>query len=304
MGGYESGNGIVFGVQGQISSAAASGSAGVHGIASAGVQRLYSILGEGGSVAGSNSASILGVLRPPTNTTGKIPAGVRGEDTSIGVLGLSPGFGVVGVVVNGAGAEIAEGYLGYSGGSTNNYGVYAGVGTIGCSGCTKQFVDPHPTDPSKTIHYVSLEGPEAGTYFRGTARLVRGVATIAVPDHFRFVTDEDGMTVQLTAVGAPASLYVESQGLNQIVIRGNRDIAVHYLVQGIRPAYKNFEPVVDGTEYAPQSTNATMPAGYTQWAKDRLIQNGTYMPDGKPNMETAKQLGWDKTWAKHEEQPK
>jgi len=28
---------------------------------------------------------------------------------------------------------------------------------------TKNFIEPHPTDASKKIRYVSLEGPEAGS---------------------------------------------------------------------------------------------------------------------------------------------
>ena len=35
---------------------------------------------------------------------------------------------------------------------------------------------------------------------------------------------------------------------------------------------------------------------YKAETKRRLIQNGTYKPDGTVNMETAHQLGWDKIW--------
>ncbi len=152
--------------------------------------------------------------------------------------------------MNSSASRIAEGFLGTSSGGTN-YGVYASIGTIGCNGCTKQFVDPHPTDPSKTIHYVSLEGPEAGTYFRGTGRTVLGQAVIEVPDHFRWVTQEEGMTVQLTPVGDLAMMAVISQDLNRIVVRSSKDVRFHYLVQGIRPAHRDFQQVVEGREYAP-----------------------------------------------------
>lgn len=33
----------------------------------------------------------------------------------------------------------------------------------------KNFVEPHPTDASQVIRYVSLEGPEAGTSMRPSA---------------------------------------------------------------------------------------------------------------------------------------
>ena len=50
----------------------------------------------------------------------------------------------------------------------NGYAFYASTGDYGGNGA-KYFVEPHPTDPTKMIKYVSLEGPESGTYFRGRA---------------------------------------------------------------------------------------------------------------------------------------
>ncbi len=46
--------------------------------------------------------------------------------------------------------------------------VYA-VRQVSVPSGSKNFVEPHPTDPSKEIRYASLEGREVGTYFRGTA---------------------------------------------------------------------------------------------------------------------------------------
>jgi hypothetical protein len=180
--------------------------------------------------------------------------------------------------------------------------VFAYFGTIGCNGCTKQFVDPHPTDPTKTIHYVSLEGPEAGTYFRGTGLTVRGQAVIEVPDHFRWVTQEEGMTVQLTPVGELAMMAVISQDLSRIVVRSSKDVAFHYLVQGIRPAHRDFHPVIDGGEYAPQSATDRMKESWPAWTKQRLVENGTFNADGTVNMETAERVGWTRKWAEREEQ--
>ncbi len=228
--------------------------------------------------------------------------GVRGcSQGDIGMTAIvgNTGFSAFRAIGKDAGgAIVTEAWLGYNPGTL--YGVYANVGTIGCNGCTKTFVDPHPTDPAKTIHYVSLEGPEAGTYFRGTARTQGGEAVIQVPDHFRWVTDPEGITVQLTAVGASANIYVESEDLNQIVVRSSTDVTFHYLVQGIRPAHKNFQPVIDGREYVPLDDNGRMPEAWTPWAKRRLIENGTYNPDGSVNMKTAERLGWTKMWSSRE----
>jgi hypothetical protein len=66
---------------------------------------------------------------------------------------------------------------------------------------TKNFVHPHPEDPNKEIVFVSLEGPEAGTYCRGTAKLTGGAARITLPDSFRLVTAAEGLTAQVTALG-------------------------------------------------------------------------------------------------------
>lgn len=62
----------------------------------------------------------------------------------------------------------------------------------------KFFIEQHPTDPTKEIAYAALEGPEAGTYIRGSAELKDGQAVIALPEHFALVTSEEGLTVQLT----------------------------------------------------------------------------------------------------------
>ena len=43
----------------------------------------------------------------------------------------------------------------------------------------KNFVQNHPYDPSLEIVYTTLEGPEAGTFTRGSARLDNGIARSA-----------------------------------------------------------------------------------------------------------------------------
>ena len=231
------------------------------------------------------------------DTTGSFPSsGVRGVGKDdIGVLGLSEN--VAGDFVHfsqGTATQDAKAFLGYNPGTA--YGVYAQIGTIGCNGCTKLFVEPHPADASKVIHYVSLEGNEAGTYFRGTARTSRGNAVIPVPEDFRLVTDEDGLTVQLTPVGAEATMYVVSEDLNQIVVHSSKDVTFHYLVQGIRPDYKNFKAILDGTEYMPEGPDARMPVAWPEKVKRALISNGTYNADGTINRATAARLGWDRAW--------
>jgi hypothetical protein len=147
------------------------------------------------------------------------------------------------------------------------------------------------------IRYVALEGPEAGTYFRGTARTVHGEAVIEVPESFRIVSDEEGMTVQLTPIGALSTMAVMSQDLNRILVRSNKDVAFHYLVQSVRRALRDWQAVAEGAEFVPRSPDERMPEYLTEEAKRRLISNGTYNEDGTVNMTTAERLGWTKTWA-------
>jgi hypothetical protein len=186
---------------------------------------------------------------------------------------------------------LAEGELGFASGP---WGVFA-FGNIGASG-TKPFVEVHPTDASKEIRYVALEGPEAGTYFRGTSETHNGMAVILVPETFRMVTDSEGLTVQLTPVGQLAAMAVVSQDLNQIVVRSSRDVKFHYMVNGVRETFKDWQ-VIKESEFMPQSAALTMPGYFSEEQKRRLIANGTYNADGTVNMETARRLGWDRVWA-------
>ena len=247
---------------------------------------------------GDNSAGVLGIQGP--GLTGLIlpAAGVRGESFNIGVLGVSRVVGAVGTVVASNGAYLAEGYLGYHT-ATFDYGVYS-AGRTGASG-TKSFVDPHPTDASKVIRFISLEGNEPGTYFRGRGKFQRGTARIAVPEDFRLVTDEQGLTVQITPIGALATVAVLRMGLDEIVAGSSRDVEFSYLVQGIRKTYADVGPAIGGgTEFVPRSPGDTIPAHLSAEQKRRLIQNGTYREDGTVNLDTARRLGWDRAWSDRE----
>ena len=222
-------------------------------------------------------------------------AGVTGWGSAYGVYGASRyGTGVYGSGANpGSSGVYGFGYYGVYGEGTT-YGVYS-AGNFAATG-TKSFVEPHPTDPAKTIRYVALEGPEAGTYFRGTARTVGREAVIEVPETFRIVTAEEGLTVQLTPVGEFAQMAVFSQDLSQIVVRSTREVTFHYLVHGVRRAFKDWQVVAEGQEFRPASPDQKMPSWLTEEAKSRLISNGTYNSDGTVNMSTAERLGWAQKW--------
>jgi hypothetical protein len=162
---------------------------------------------------------------------------------------MSRYVGVSGQLFSGSGGFVAEGILGTTFGSASDstvgpWAVFSS-GNFGAFGA-KHFVEPHPTDAKKVILYSSLEGREVGTYFRGTASIVNGTAVIMVPEDFRIVTADEGLTVQVTPIGGFSQAYIVSQDLNQIVIRGSRDVQFHYMVNGVRRAFQNFQSVQTG----------------------------------------------------------
>lgn len=257
------------------------------------------------STSAGDTAGVLGINgtgSPVSLPLGFSTAGVRGEgDLGTGVLGISRSNGVVGVVTDNMGVIRATGYLGTLVGGFYT-AVYA-AGNLEVTG-VKNFVEPHPTDASKVIAYASLEGREVGTYFRGTARTEGGRAVLEIPEDFRIVTDEEGLTVQLTPIRSFASMYVESEDLNQILVRSSKDVTFHYLVQGVRRAFKDFQPLRNGEEFMPTSATSRMPGSMTEEARRRLIANGAYNSDGTVNLETARRLGWTRIWQEREEQAK
>ena len=284
-----------------------SAAAGVHGVSSL----SYGVRGESG-----NSIGVYG----RTSRDGQ--AGVQGvnkEGTAIGFLGGS-GYGVYGDAGSGGDGVIGLGHSGSTAGvhgvADNSAGTGPGVegentlhefkgylggpdygvfshGAIVTDGA-KDFVEPHPTDPSKQILYVCLEGPESGTYFRGTGRIVNGFATIEIPDHFRMVTSEKGLTVVVTPVGGLAVLAAIHQGLDRIVIQGSSDVEFNYVVNGVRKAFEGHQPIVANTFFVPRSRDdAGFARGLPAESLRRLKANGILNADGTINLETAHRLGWD-----------
>jgi hypothetical protein len=162
---------------------------------------------------------------------------------------------------------------------------------------SKSFIEPHPTDASKLIRYISLEGNEAGTYFRGRGKFQNGTAIIEVPGDFRIVTDPDGLSIQVTPIGQMATVAVESIGLDRIVVRGSRNVEFFYTVNGVRQAYKGYGPITENEgAFVPRSPDESMPLYLPELLQRRLISNGSYTAEGKVNLETARRLGWDKVW--------
>ena len=273
---------------------------GVFGQATAVTGRTYGLYGTTESID-LGAAGVFGVDGTGIAAASFFPsAGVRGESrTAFGVLGVTRenagDAAVAGVLATALGAPVVQGSLAHDAGA-NVYGVFS-FGDYGGNGA-KYFVEPHPRQADLVIRYVALEGPESGTYFRGKGKFQNGLATIEVPEDFRMVTDEEGLSVQVTPIGEMASFAVLRVGLDRIVVKSSKNVEFFYMVNGVRRSHKHLRSVGPGQEYMPESPGATMPAYLTDVQKQMLISNGTYKADGTVNLETAKALGWVKVWEK------
>jgi hypothetical protein len=105
------------------------------------------------------------------------------------------------------------------------------------------------------VVYASLEGGEAGTYYRGTAQLSGGTATIELPEHFGLVTEEEGLTVQVTSREDCNGLYVAEVTTRTIVVRelmgGTSDARFDFLINGVRAGYADHEVVREAAQALP-----------------------------------------------------
>jgi hypothetical protein len=266
-------SGVTNGVQGFITSTSSFSAGGLFedgaGVASASVPTFSAgLIGHGRN----------GVIGRTSTSTGDGVAGVA-ETTA----GVTTGFGIVG--------NAAHAFLAIT-------GDYAGPSP-------SLTVNPHPTNASAVIAYPALTGNEAGTYFRGTAVTTDREFVINVPEDFRMVTDSEGLTVQLTPVGAAASMFVVSEDLGQIVVRSSRDVRFHYLVQGVRQGQKGFTALRSAIEhpvFLPQTPETLMQTSWPDYIKQRLIANGTYNEDGSINLQTAERIGLAQQWREADEQ--
>lgn len=302
----DTGTGTRYGLTARAS-ATGNGTSALHGQALGAGGYIFGVKGLTSS-AYADSAGVKGVsgngdpLGDDTDCAPCYTAGVRGVNnvgTGYGVLGITRDrAAVAGVLLGNTGTGVSmSGYLGADFGFATvgpDWGVFA-EGDIGATG-NKYFVEPHPTDASKIIRYIALEGAEAGTFFRGKGKFQNGAATIAVPEDFRMVTDPEGLSIQVTPIGEMATVAVVRIGLEGIVVKGSRNVEFFYTVNGVRATFNDPHPIIAGAEFMPRKAEATIPSHLSAGQKRILIQNGTYKPDGTVNMETARRLGWDKVW--------
>jgi hypothetical protein len=174
--------------------------------------------------------------------------------------------------------------------TTMGYAVYAS-GELGSSGL-KSFIQPHPTDPSRSIQFHCLEGNESGTYFRGTGQLANGSAELTIPAEWAEVSEPGSITVQLTPIGAPVTLCVLEQSRDRIVVGGTADVRFHYHVHGVRRGFAKYEPYIPNSAFVPEQRGVPFGMQYPKELRDVLVGSGILNADYTPNEATAARLGW------------
>lgn len=121
----------------------------------------------------------------------------------------------------------------------------------------KQFDIPHPTKENMRLVHVSLEGPEAGVYYRG--RLVDN-NIISLPDYWKGLVDVETITVNLTAHGSYQELYYEIANWGtevKVINNSGGRIDCSYIVHAERKDVQKLvveQPVEENKTY-PESIN-------------------------------------------------
>lgn len=271
-----SANGLTVAVQGTNAS---TDGIGVYGLATkSGVFDTFGVVGE---VTSEKGAGVLGQVFNPNNTLTPVLNGVKGNQFGF------YGAGVFGQAYPTSSSAYNYGVRGENA-SSSGWGVFS-AGDTGATGI-KSFVQPHPADASKEIRFVCLEGNESGTYFRGSGRVVGGLAVIEVPEEFRLVSESEGLTVQLTARG-PGRVWVEAIDLDRLIVRGDA-LDFDYLVNGFRRGFRDIELLRKNMNWVPLERGVPYGTQYPDALRRILVENGTLNPDFTPNEATAAQQGW------------
>ncbi len=228
-----------------------------------------------------------------------IAAGVYGEGDHYGVKGTGGTAGVYGESTNGDGVygESIDGNAGYFSGNVYITGdLSKGSGT---------FVQPHTKDPSKEIKYAFFEGPEHAVFLRGTAQLKDGKAIIELPEHFRIVAAQQGVSVQFTPRSSDtfglAAIEVSTEKIVVEELKGEKHTyEFDYFITAVRAGFEEHKPVVANKHFRP-GRNETVEEFERRFSKDdmttramrtMLISNGILTEDGKLDMAMVETLGW------------
>lgn len=102
------------------------------------------------------------------------------------------------------------------------------------SATSKSFLIPNKNKPGFMLRHGSLEGPEHGVYVRGR---LYNTNIIQLPDYWKWLVDENTITVQLTPIGTFQKYLVESISTSEIEIsnlENSENINCFYIIHGER----------------------------------------------------------------------
>ena len=207
----------------------------------------------------------LGSAQGGAFVTAGAASGASPDQGSVRVFGLAPGTKALGLrgQMQADPATSSGTLVLYDAGGTPTIILDGDTGVISKSGMNG-FLIPHPTNRTQEIFYASLEGPEAGVYARGSARLVAGAAEVELPPSFALVADPATVTVQLTPGSAETyGLGVTAKSSRRISVRelagGTGGFSFDYMVTAARLDVEPFDPIRRRTT-APAAVPAPPPA--------------------------------------------
>jgi hypothetical protein len=152
---------------------------------------------------------------------------------------------------------------------------YVGYGGYKIQGSgTVSFVQNHPTRKDRSIIYAAPEGDEVAVYTRGSGRLTKGEARIALGETFALVANPDiGVTAHVTPRG-DARLWVAEVSPTEIVVRGPAevDVAFDYMVYGLRIGFETL-PIVQVKHHEAYLPTAAMMAAYEAGQSDTVASS-------------------------------
>jgi hypothetical protein len=115
----------------------------------------------------------------------------------------------------------------------------------------------HPLQKNIQIKQSYLQGSEAGTYLRGTAELLNGVASVDFPDYFEHLVDALSMTVMITPLSAVSKgIAVIKKGKDGFIVKelllGSGSYEFDWEVKAKRKGFENYhviqKKITDTTE--------------------------------------------------------
>ena len=115
----------------------------------------------------------------------------------------------------------------------------------------KNFDIPHPSKEGYRLRHTCPEAPYNDVYIRGK---VKNTNEIELPAYWKDFVDKSSITVHLTPIGAPQSVYVKRIEEGRIVLQSSGGLPIHCF-------YQVFAERKDGEKLIPEYEGTT-PADY------------------------------------------